>query len=172
MDTSRNLIYFFTANINVWAPILALIIALIRARRFGRFSAAELATQFFRQLLFWVVGISSLYVFFIYVWAPSNPSAHIFGWTSAQINQGLAAVNLSFGALGLMALISSLGFQTATAIGYAVWVFIDGVGHFIKHRLSNPDPTNIGFVMLTDLIVPIIIILLVMVVHQNKKSKR
>lgn len=170
MEGPHTFIFFFSKYIDVIAPIVALIIATFRAYAFGRLRPMRLAEQLHQQLLFWVVGFQSLFVFMIHVWHPEI-STEIAGWPATPLLFQMAMVNLSFGILGFLSTFSSLGFKTATTLGYAIWIFGDGTGHLFNILTNKVDDRNIGLLLYTDMAVPLILVMLLMLVYQNYKSK-
>lgn len=170
MENTHTLLFIFSKYIDLLTPGLALIIALYRAYAFGRLRLMRLAEQLHQQLLFWVVGFQSLFVFIIHVTHPQISTA-IAGWPATPLLFQMAMVNLSFGILGLLSTFSSLGFKTATTLGYAIWVLGDGLGHLFNILTDTPDDSNIGFLLYTDIAIPLIFVMLLMIVYQNYKSK-
>lgn len=156
---------------HIWCPAMALLVSLFRSRLFGRFSFAKFAEQLFLQLLFWVVGIENFIIFISMVWFPETSSNAILNAYSVYIFE-LGVVNLSYAVLGIASLLSSTGFQVATALGYSIWILGDGLGH-LRRILAGlePDP-NLQSMAYTDIIIPLVIVVILMVVYQNKKSKR
>ncbi len=156
--------------LHIWCPILALIISLTRSQLFGRFSFAKLAEQFFLQLLFWVVGVENFIIFIVLIWFP-EVGGNIIQQAAAVYSFQLGMVNLSFAVLGIASLLSSIGYQTATALGYSIWVFGVGLGH-LRKILSGIEPTpHLQSMVYTDLIVPLVVLITLMFVYQNMKSK-
>lgn len=168
--TAPNFIYDAIRYMHIWSPCLALIIALLRSRLFGRISLTKFAEELLSQMILWVIGLESLVVFILHTWFPDATTATA-GWAATPLIYQLGIVNLSFGILGFVSLLSSIGFKTATTLGYSIWLFGIGIGHWIFIMKGITDPANIDFVLYTDLVVPLIFMVLLMIVYQNQKSK-
>lgn len=158
------------AYIHLWCPIVALIISLFRSRLFGRFSVTKFAEEFFTQLIFWVVGIEDLVIFVTLIWFPAPADGTTLGPLGVYIYE-LAMINLSAGSLGLAAPLSSIGFKTAIALGYSIWVFGAGIGHLKRFLTGLEAAPTLQSTAYTDLIMPLVILVTLMIVHQNHKSK-
>lgn len=159
------------AYIHIWCPAVALLVSLFRSRLFGRFSITKFAEQFFAQMLFWVVGVEDLIIFVMMIWFPVSPGNTPLESLLVYIYE-LAMVNLGFGVLGIASPLSSIGFRTAVALGYSIWIFGDGVGHLRRILSGLEPPPHIQSMLYTDLIIPLVILVTLMIVYQNHKSKR
>lgn len=168
--TSPNLIFIILQYMHVWCPIIALIFALFRARLFGRLSLIKFAENLLTQLIFWVIGIECILIFILHTWFPRDV---LYGgnWTNIPTLYQIGMVNLSFGILGISSMLSSLSFQVATTLGYSIWIFGDGIGHLIFEMKGINDPVGIASVLYTDLAIPFVLVILLMIVYQNTKSK-
>ena len=156
--------------IHIWCPVVALFVSLFRSRLFGRFSITKFAEQFFAQMLFWVVGVEDLIIFVMMIWFPISSGNIPIEPLSAYIYE-LAMVNLSLGILGIASPLSSIGFRTAVALGYSIWVFGDGIGHLRRILAGLEPPPHLQSMLYTDLIIPLVILVTLMIVYQNYKSK-
>lgn len=158
------------AYTHIWCPVVAVFVSLFRSRLFGRFSIIKFADQFFAQILFWVVGIENLIIFVMMIWFPVSASS-----TPIEplliYSYELAMVNLSFGVLGIASPLTSIGFRTAVALGYSIWIFGDGIGHLRRILAGLEPPPHFKSMFYTDLLIPLVILVTLMVVYQNHKSK-
>ena len=95
------------------------------------------------------------------------------GWQPSPFQFEVAVANLAFGVLGIMCLWQRQGFWTATGIGYATFLLGCGYGHLrdmIVHH--NYAPYNVGLVLwLNDLAVPLAILVLLLLRHQNERPR-
>jgi hypothetical protein len=86
------------------------------------------------------------------------------GWQPSPFQFEVAVANLAFGVLGIMCIWQRREFQTATGIGYAIFLLGCAYGHFrdmIAH--GNLAPYNVGPVLwFNDLAVPVVILLLLL----------
>lgn len=169
MQDTQPIIFLFSRYIDVITPVVAILVASLRTRAFGRFPMTRFTELCLNQLLFWVVGFQSLFVFVLHTWHPEI-TAILAGWPAVPIGYQLNVVNLSYGIIGLLSTFSSLGFKAASAIGYSIWIFGAGIGHLINIFSNIADQKNLGLVLYTNLGVPILLMLLLMTVYQNQKS--
>ena len=121
------------------------------------------------QLIF-SLGITSLLAF-IGLTFMAEYVAEYSGWPMCPFQQELGNVNLSFGILGLMCIWWRGDFWTATVLGFSIWILADGI-HHIFDIISNHNyaPGSIGVSLITDLIVPIVL-LVSAVFYQNECKK-
>lgn len=95
------------------------------------------------------------------------------GWQPSPFQFEVALANLAFGVLGVLCLWQRQGFWTATGIGYATFLLGCGYGHLrdmiVQH---NYAPYNVGLVLwLNDLAVPLAILGLLLLRHQNERPR-
>ena len=82
-------------------------------------------------------------------------------WPACPFEQQLANVNLAFASLGLLSIAYRGLFWAATIIGFSIWIISDGLQHLYKAlNEQNLSSGNIGVPLWTDLIVPIILLIL------------
>lgn len=83
------------------------------------------------------------------------------GWNACAFEQLLANVNLSFGILGILCIWFRKYFWMATILGFSIWILSDGVTHIIDMvKNDNYAPGNIGVPLWTDILVPVILLIL------------
>lgn len=118
---------------------------------------------FLYQLVF-SVGLTSVLAFIGLSLMPKY-IADYTGWPSSPFEQQLANVNLAFGTLGILCIWCRGNFWTATALGFSIWIFSDGIAHFMDMEINrNYAEGNIGIPLWTDIIVPVVLIIL-LVLH-------
>lgn len=123
------------------------------------------------QLVF-SVGVSS-FLAFIGLMFMSEFVAAYSGWIACPFEKQLANVNLGYAVLGIMCIWRSDDFWLATIIGSSIWLFLDGIGHIADMILHhNYAPGNIGVPLYTDIIVPIVLIILYATYQHLKKQTR
>lgn len=111
------------------------------------------------QLVF-SLGITSFIAFIGLTFMPKLVAEHM-QWPMCPFQQELANVNFAYGVLGLMCIWQRGNFWTATIIGFSIWIFGDGIHHIIDAlETGNTGPGNLGVILYTDLIVPIILLIL------------
>jgi hypothetical protein len=121
------------------------------------------------QLVF-SVGLSSL-IAFIGLTFMSDFVAAYSGWLSCPFEKLLGNVNLAFAVLGFLCIWRGDDFWLATIIGFSVWILADAIIHIIDIVLNNNyAPGNAGIPLYTDIIIPIILLILYPI-YQKLKPK-
>lgn len=106
------------------------------------------------------LGLTSLFAFIGFVAIPDY-IADFTGWPECPFEIELANVNLAFGVLGIMSIWLRGHFWTATVLGFSIWIFADGIHHIVEAFLNhNHTDGNIGVPLITDLVVPVILVIL------------
>jgi len=150
-------IRFILAYPNVWTPFLAIIIGVITAFMYSQ-SVAENILRWFMLLTVGLLGIEGfiMHAFF------GDYTAKLIGWTDSPFQFEVAIANLSFGVLGILAFVKRhFEFYLATGIGFAIWLFGDGIGHVYQMVVAhNFAPYNAGTIVFTDLLLPVFTLLL------------
>lgn len=122
------------------------------------------------QLVF-SVGLSSFLAFFGLMFL-TQFVADYSGWPSSPFEKQLGNVNLAFGVLGILCIWYREHFWLATILGASIWLLADGIGHLgdllIYH---NEAPGNIGVPLYTDIIVPILLLVLYALYSNLKKNQ-
>lgn len=118
------------------------------------------------------VGVTGLFAFVAHAfWA--DQMAEQIGWPPGNPFQfEVAVANLSYGILGVLCIWLRGGFWVATAIGNAVFLWGAAWGHIyqlVAH--DNRSPYNAGPILYTDIIVPLVILLLLIYVHRAGRTR-
>jgi hypothetical protein len=119
------------------------------------------------QLVF-SVGTTSLLAFIGLSLMPEY-IANYTGWPGSPFEQQLANVNLGYAVLGILCIWLRGNFWTATCLGFSIWIFSDGIAHLsdmVRH--GNYAPGNIGIPLYTDILVPVVLVVL-LVLHLREK---
>lgn len=111
------------------------------------------------QLVF-SLGMTSLLAFIGLTFMPEYV-AEYSGWPVCPFQQELGNVNLAFGFLGIACIWLRGNFWTATVWGFSIWIFADGL-HHIRDIVVNHNyaPGSIGVSLITDLVVPVVLVVL------------
>jgi hypothetical protein len=125
---------------------------------------------FLYQLVF-SVGSTSFLAFIGLTIMPEY-IADYTGWPFCPFEQQLANVNLAFGVLGTLCIWLRGNFWIATSLGFSIWIFCDGIAHIVDMLVhNNYAPGNVGIPLYTDILVPVIlIILLILHLRADKAS--
>lgn len=117
------------------------------------------------QLVF-SVGFSSFLAFFGLAFM-TQFVADYTNWPSCPFELLLANVNLGYGVLGILCIWYRGTFWLATIIGSSIWLIGDGIVHLVDLYLNNnTSPGNIGMPLYTDIIVPVVLIILYAIYHR------
>jgi hypothetical protein len=122
------------------------------------------------QLVF-SVGLTSLLAFIGLNFMTEYVAAYS-GWPACPFENLLGNVNLGYAVLGFMCIWKGDEFWLATIIGLSVWLLGDAVEHIIDMIVNhNYAPGNIGVPLYTDIIVPLILLILYAIYHFLKKRE-
>src|SRR3984885_15799391 len=111
--------------------------------------------------LFIYVGLLGLFTAYFHVFEPNRASASI-GWAPSPFEYEVGIADLTMGVLGVLCIVFRRDFWLATAIGNAVWLLGDAVGHIrevVIHK--NHAANNAGLFLVLELAVPVVILGLV-----------
>jgi hypothetical protein len=111
------------------------------------------------QIIF-SLGMTSLLAF-IGLTFMADYIATYTGWPACPFQQELGNVNLAFGILGMLSIWYRGNFWLATIWGFSIWILADGIHHIVEMIVhKNYEPGNIGINLVTDLVVPLILLIL------------
>jgi len=126
--------------------------------------------HFANRLLGWLllvaVGLPGIYTFVMHVFFPATSAANI-GWAVSPFQYEVGIADLTVGVLGVVAFWGNFGFRLATAIATILWLGGDAVGH-VRQMIAakNFAPGNAGPWFWTDVIVPLLLVICVVVVRK------
>ena len=123
-------------------------------------SSGPLAKRVEKQILRWLVGVLFLWVGFSHLFLP-EVAAKSIGWNVSPFQKEVGAYDI---AVGLGALLGSFSKFKNLIPGvvfiYSIFAFYAGVNHLYELIiLNNKNKNNTGFVLITDLLVPIILVI-------------
>lgn len=122
------------------------------------------------QLVF-SLGVTSL-ISFIGLTFMSEYIADYMQWPLCPFMQELGNVNLAFGILGILCIWYRGLFWMATIIGFSIWILSDGIHHLALYFTENDAiGGNIGVMLYTDIIVPIILLILYYFYSKTRLAK-
>ena len=142
-------------HLDLWTWLIALVGASLQLRR--QFTWPRWAEAVLLWSAFWVLGVNGCLGFVEHLLFGPFIAERI-GWPNSPFQFEVAYANLTIGILGL----SSVGLRRrdyllATMVAYGSWFFADGVGHVVSLlRDNNWAPSNVGTVLFTDLLGPIL----------------
>lgn len=111
------------------------------------------------QLVF-SVGLSSFLAFFGLTFM-TDFVANYSGWPACPFEKLLGNVNLAFGVLGILCIWYRDDFWLATILGSSIWLLGDAVTHLLDmYYNKNYAPGNVGVPLYTDIIFPVLLLIL------------
>src|SRR5271156_6612520 len=158
--------------LQVFFAVLASVVASIhlvfsRQRRSG---VGAIVGTYLLYLLFIYVGLMGLFTAYYHVFRPVEASASI-GWATSPYEYEVGMADLTVGVLGVLCLVFRNGFWLATAIADAVWLLGDAVGHVRQMTDNNNHASNnSGIFLVTEIIMPLVILSLTLY-HRRRKGK-
>lgn len=115
------------------------------------------------------LGVTSFLAFIGLTFMPQLVADHM-GWPTCPFQQELANVNLAFGILGIMSIWKRGEFWTATVLGFSIWIIADGIHHIVDSvTMNNFSEGNVGTILYTDILVPVILLVLLYIHEKLKK---
>ena len=135
-----------------------------------RSSGAAIARTYLLYLFFFYVGLMGVLTAYAHVFRPVETWASI-GWSTSPYEYEVGMADLTVGVLGVLCLKFRADFWLATAIGNAVWLLGDAVGHLRQMTLNNNHASNnSGIFLVTEIIMPIVILSLTLY-HRSREDK-
>ncbi len=139
--------------------VLLTMVHLFRMPALERTKSKVIEVVLLYQIVF-SLGITS-FVAFIGLSLMPEMIAHYLNWAYCPFEQELANVNLAFGVLGVMSIWYRGLFWMATIYGFSIWILADGFHHIYEYLYHGNDSSgNIGVPLITDFVVPIILLVL------------
>src|SRR5277367_1412843 len=158
--------------LQVFFAVVALVAASVHLvvspkRRSG---AVTIVGTYLLYLLFIYVGLMGLFTSYYHVFRPIETSASI-GWSTSPYEYEVGMADLTVGVLGVLCLKFWADFWLATAIANAVWLLGDAVGHVRQMTLNNNHASNnSGIFLVTELIMPLVVLSLALY-HRRREGR-
>lgn len=126
----------------------------------SRHSRAMIVKTYLLYLFFIYVGVMGVLTTYAHVFRPVQTSASI-GWSPSPYEYEVGMADLTVGVLGILCLWLRGNFWLATAIGNAVWLVGDAVGHIRQIVFyNNHAENNSGIFLVVEIIMPLAILFL------------
>ncbi|WP_238709333.1 DUF6790 family protein [Natronorubrum halophilum] len=127
---------------------------------------APAVEAFLLSFLIVTVGFQGIWAFLGHYFKADMVAA-LIGWpTGNPFQTEIAFANLAFGVLGLLCLVFDGGFWIATAIGVSIFLLGAASVHVRDIRTrGNLNPDNAGGILVTDVLVPIVLLALVALLY-------
>jgi hypothetical protein len=164
----REVITAALSNFSVTCIIAGLVAAGIslgfgrRARKRG--AAEELLAYF----LLFAIGLDGIYNGVIHIFF-GEMAARFIGWPDSPFQTEVGLANLAFGVLGILGFRGSLGIRAAGIIAISVFLLgAAGTHVWSMIQAGNYAPGNAGAIFYTDIAIPLIGALLLLLRYQRE----
>src|SRR6058998_2135488 len=158
--------YFLTFLI---IGLLAGVISLINKPK--PLGISVVAEALFSYYLLFTIGISNLVNFVSHV-VFGDFSAEFIGWPQSPFQAEVGFASLGIGIGGVIAFKASLPFRFATLIPPAVFSLGAAGGHIYQMIAAhNFSPGNVGLVLPSDILIPVIGLIFLWLSHKHPKSE-
>ena len=157
---SAAIITFCLSNIPFCTFVLAIVLAAISIS-LKRAGVNKVKIFLFYMMLL-PVGVAGLWGFIMHGFFPKI-SASFIGWKPSPFQWEVAVANFGMALTGFFAIRASIGFQKATTLLVTVFLWGAAAGH-VKQMIvaHNFAPGNAGLIFWTDIIIPLVLIILMM----------
>jgi len=160
----NSIIKFILSDFSLWTPIVAILIGIYANYK----NHNGLSFNILRYLLFFVAGLQGLYTAIMHIFFGDFTSAQI-GWQPSPFEFEVGLANLSYAFIGFIAFFKKdFGLWLGVVGGLSVFLIGAGFGHIyqlVAH--ANHAGSNSGVILYTDIIVPIIMIILLYLRHKK-----
>lgn len=166
-DLIRFLMQNFTLTLLVLG-LLALSVSLLRAPR--PWTSRGLVEALFSYFLLFSIGLSYVYNFVAHVFN-GEMVARFIGWPDSPFQTEVGFASLGFAAVGFLAFRGSFDMRTAAVVGPACFL-LGAAGTHIADliRTRNVAPGNVGVVLYTDILLPLIGFTLLSLQHRCSRE--
>ncbi len=128
--------------------------SLLRAPR--PWKAPVIVEALLAYFLLFSIGLSYLYNFVAHVFF-SEMAARFIGWPDSPFQREVGFASLGFAVVGLLAFRGSSDMRMAAIVGPACFLLGAAGGHVLEAVTTrNYSPGNVGVVLYTDILLPII----------------
>ena len=173
MDRSKLSLFLFILISNYFLTFLIIgliagLISLVSKPRPLRTSTV--AEAFLSHYMLFPIGISNLINFVFHVFF-GDTAAKFIGWEQSPFQAEVGFASLGIGVAGVIAFKASLPFRFATLIPPAVFSLGAAGGHIYQMiAASNFSPGNVGLVLPSDILIPVIGFIFLWLSYKHPKS--
>ena len=162
------LIAFVMGNFTLTVFVLGLIAAFVALRRKAPpRSRADAFEALLAWFLFFSIGVSFFYNFVFHLFFGDLAASYI-GWANSPFQAEVGYASLGFSAVGFLAFRGGAEVRLAAIVGPALFLWGAAIGHVLDMiRSHNFAPGNAGVIFWTDILLPIIGLLLWAAVHRH-----
>ena len=151
---------------NLPAILLVLAVALAIARR----KSPRFAERFLGWVLLLPIGITCLWAGIYHVFF-SSTAAHFIGWQVSPFQFEVGMADLALGATAVWAFWRDLSFKAASVCAASIFLLGDAVGHVRQMMtVGNFAPGNAGVPFYTDILCPVLAIVLLLMARRSARA--
>lgn len=156
-------------NFSLVMFVLAVLITIALSRPWQGVAKSKLYEELFRWVSLLAVGFVGVYAAVTHIFFPHISAAEI-GWQTSPFQYEVGVADLAVGILGATAFRAGLGFRTAATIAATVSLGGDAIGHVHQMIVAhNFAPGNAGPWFWTDVLVPVVMVLFLIVLLRQEK---
>lgn len=162
------LLRFLLQDTGVWTLILALLLGALQTRQ--QISPSRWSEASLLWIAFWVMGIAGFYGFIAHLlFAPFI--AEQIGWPNSSFQFEVAYANLTMSVLGFSSFwYRKRDYLVAAMVAFSSWYFADGIGHVVSLVINNNKaPSNAGSVLYTDLLTPLLVVVMLWLSRHERR---
>jgi len=165
-----NFIQFVISNFTLTFLIIGLLFSLVAlSRKQKPLHKGQIIEALFAYFLLFSIGLGFLYNFIMHVFF-AEIAASFIGWKNSPFQYEVGYASLGFAIVGIIAFKQNLSFRAAAVIGPSFFLWGAAGGHIYQMITThNYSPGNAGVIFWTDIILPIIA--LVLLYQQYKQEK-
>lgn len=117
----------------------------------------------------WLVSFPAFVGFICHAFFPAWTAAYI-GWPESPFQTEIALANLGVSVVAFISFFKSGCFRWAAFIPYFIFYVGAGINHIVKVvQTDNMSPGNGGIVLYTDLIIPTVLLIMMLIARKCKK---
>ena len=166
-------ISFILSNFTLSLFVLGLIPIIFVVWRGSRLKPTHFSSErILAYFIFFNSGLNNLYNFVMHVFY-GDMAAKFIGWEQSPFQLEVGFASLGFAVIGLMCIsVKNLGFRTATVLCPTFFLWGAAGGH-IYQMITNDNfsPGNAGIIFWTDIFLPIIGLVLLIIQWRCSKSR-
>lgn len=153
---------FIFNNFPLLMCVLAILFALMVPTKFNQ--------RFFSCMLFFVIGIGGIWDFAQHNSYLQQITPHPLGWEHNPLELPFAMANLGLGVSGIIASFANWSYRAAIVSTASVWLLGNAVFQIDQMVYTQNFNLNNGSILLTNLLVPLILIILLALSYNRKDS--
>jgi len=167
-----DLIRLLLQNFTLTLLALGLVAAAVALWRTPRpWTGATVVEALLAYFILFSITIGFLYNFVLHVFF-GEMTARFIGWADSPFQTEVGFASLGFAAVGLLAFRGSFAMRVAAIVGPACFLLGAAGGHIVQiMRTQNYAPGNAGWILYTDILLPLIGFALLALAHRHGRDE-